>query len=168
MRFDHLVWRARFTGAESDVIRRGLTPQSMDDKWIVSMERDTILIKPSWTGFLIYQVHVTPLEGGGFEVTGVEVCADESQYRRRSDAYERKFINWLIRELMLGQDVEMPMPDELKPTIRERIAGLAASIVGYFREPEAPDAPAAVVSGGERFMAIARAIVESRLSDKWI
>jgi len=98
---------ASFSSEEYEVIKRGLTPRSSDDKWHAAMNGDTLSLRRS--GRLVYRVQFHP-QARGRRVVGALVCDDATQYRRADDVYEGKFLDWVIRALILGQEWEMPAP----------------------------------------------------------
>ena len=109
-------YSASFSSEEYAIIRRGLEPQSSDDKWLVTCENDWISFARSWTGFEIYRIRLEA-RGGRHHVTQALVCDDATRYRRESDRFDRRSLDWLIRGLILGQEVEMPIPAALKRAI---------------------------------------------------
>jgi hypothetical protein len=107
-----LVYQARFTQDEYAIIRRGLVPEEMEDKWFVFWEASSLFFHRSWTGHCVYQVELRPSEDG-CEVAQAAVSTDPEHYRRSSDQYEAALLDFLIRGLLLHQSVEFPMPPDI-------------------------------------------------------
>ena len=99
-----------FSSAEFDEIKRGLVPRDMDDKWFIFFEDPILYLHRSWTGSLIFKVELLPLESGA-RVSRAEVIRDPEI--RQSNEVAAKLLAWLIRGLLLRQEV--PFPDLLVP-----------------------------------------------------
>ena len=65
-----------FSPEGMETLRRGFIPQSMDDKWFMYMEGQTLYAHRSWTGHCIYML--TFREGS--DVIDVTVNRDREQY----------------------------------------------------------------------------------------
>jgi len=81
----------------------------MEDKWFVFSESDVLYFHRSWTGNLIYKVHLS-LSAEGATVRLAEVLRDKKRYKRGSRRYEAKLLEFLVEALLLGRDVEFPLP----------------------------------------------------------
>lgn len=102
-----LDYDAVFTDAEADQLRVGLIPGGMDDRWFIYFADGWLHIHRSWTGFLIYWLK---LEGcpAGVRVTEAWVSRDPEQYEETDSSRDRRILDFLIRHLLLGQEVEFP------------------------------------------------------------
>jgi len=56
-----------FSEEEYELIRRGVIPEVMEDKWFIFLEEDVLYFHRSWTGFCIYQVRMKK-EGAEYRV----------------------------------------------------------------------------------------------------
>jgi hypothetical protein len=120
-------YRASFSPDEYAILRRGLVPQQMEDKWFILWENDWLSFYRSWTGFCIYQLQFGS-NAGRHEVIQALVCDDASQYRRRPDTHEAALVDFLIRGLLLDQRVEFPIPSDVAAVAgvyQHHIAGTA-------------------------------------------
>lgn len=102
-----------FTEEEGARLLRNVLPQQMEDKWIVLVDGGfTLNFYRSWTGFHIYSVVIVqpnPEEGDfHFWTADAVVNRDPEQYAAGDDALEGARLSWLIRTLLLHQDVPMP------------------------------------------------------------
>lgn len=105
----HLPYSATFTADEADLLRRGLIPGEMEDKWFIFWESDSLFFHRSWTGQAVYQVDFRQA-GNQLEVTRALVTAGTFHYRRGKDPDEVALLDFLIRGLLLHQPVAFPVP----------------------------------------------------------
>jgi hypothetical protein len=98
-----------FSPREYEILRRGLIPAEMEDKWFVFWEADSLFFHRSWTGHGIYQVTFRP-SSRGFDVSHAAVATEVDYYRRGSDHDEARLLDFLIRGLLLRQPVQFPVP----------------------------------------------------------
>lgn len=108
-----LPYQAAFSQAEYALIRRGLIPAEMDDKWFIFWEADSLYLHRSWTGHQVYRVEFQPM-GSGFEVAQATVTSDATFYHRGPDSDEAALLDFLIRGLLLHQPVEFPLPSSAR------------------------------------------------------
>jgi hypothetical protein len=79
----------------------------MDEKWFVLFERPYLLLYRSWTGTLIYRLEMD--EGpDGAKVVSATVLDNPEMYRRGSFDYEASLVSYLVRRLLLKQEVPFP------------------------------------------------------------
>ena len=121
-RREPLGYDAVFTDAEFDVIRRGLEPQAMEDRWFVYFADGWLHLYRSWSGFLIYWLRLEECPAG-VRVTEAWVNRDPEQYEGESLEHERATLDWIIRHLLLGHDNEFPThqakPDGQSVTVEQ-------------------------------------------------
>lgn len=104
-----LPYSATFAADEAILLRRGLVPRQMEDKWFIFWEGDSLFLHRSWSGQGIYRVDFRQA-GNDLEVTRALVTAGTLQYRRRADHEEVALLDFLIRGLLLHQPVAFPVP----------------------------------------------------------
>ena len=98
-----------FTEHEYERICLGFIPESMEDKWFLFSEDDTLYVHRSWTGCCIYQL--TLIKGDAdYVVSEALVNRDESQYAGGDDSYDEKLLMFLIDHLLLNESYPLPMP----------------------------------------------------------
>ena len=113
-RRERLAYDTVFTDAEVDVVKQGLEPQTMEDRWFVYFADGWLHLHRSWSGFLIYWLRLEECPDG-MRVTEAWVNRDPEQYEEKNLGYDQAMLDWLIRHLLLEQDVEFPMhPADLK------------------------------------------------------
>jgi len=105
-----------FSQNEMDIIRRGLIPAQMEDKWFVFWEHDTLFFHRSWTGLCIYVAHFD-CSGDSCRMVGAEVNREPAQYEGTSDQQDAEMISYLVDVLLLHRNTQFPN-DELSPQNR--------------------------------------------------
>lgn len=98
----HLPERV-WTAAEWDRIRAGRRAMSMDEKWNVFAEGDTVFLHRSWTGNGIYEVSFAPAPDGGWRIASAVVETDPDRMHARRDDYDRVMIELVISVIVLGE-----------------------------------------------------------------
>jgi hypothetical protein len=115
----HIPYEDAFSDHEIAQIRLGVIPRSMDEKWFIFFEPPFLFFHRSWTGRLIYRLEIED-EFPGARVKDARVVDDPQFYRRQSDEYEACLVSFLVRRVMLEQDVPFPVPEAL----RQHVPGL--------------------------------------------
>jgi len=87
---------------DSYLLRRGTIPRDMEDKWFAYFEGETLLMRRSWTGHLVYEVHCEQV-GEGLYAAFAYANRDPDQYKCDSDEEDRQLLLRLIDELLLGK-----------------------------------------------------------------
>jgi ADP-ribosyl-[dinitrogen reductase] hydrolase len=95
----------RFTPAELDLIRTGVVPEEMEDKWFVYWRDDQLHFHRSWTGFCVYVVDFDTDEG---RMVRALVNRDPDQYSQTDDQLDAELIAYLIDVLLLGRAAPFP------------------------------------------------------------
>lgn len=96
-----------FDATETKLLRRGFVPSEMGDRWFAYFQDGWLYFHRSWTGALIYWLK---LEQGisGTQVAESWVNRDTSQYNESDLAFDRKLLDYLVRSLLLDQDIAYP------------------------------------------------------------
>jgi hypothetical protein len=101
-----------FTAQEYERIRLGFVPESMEDKWFMFTEADTLYIYRSWTGHCIYELHFTR-QGERYTANEIFANRDQSQYTSLGVAYDERLLTFLIESLLLGERSPLPLSKDL-------------------------------------------------------
>jgi len=109
-----------FTPEEMQLIRAGLGPRQMEEKWFVYWEDDILYFHRSWTGYCIYIVRFRQ-EGSSSRMYDADVNRDPEQYGETDDQFDAAMISYLVNVLLLHQDDEFPseQPDPETRAIEE-------------------------------------------------
>lgn len=119
-----LAYEEHFTAEESTRLLRCVLPGDMADKWIVLVDDFELRFHRSWTGFCVYVVTlVNDREDDDFDDDEpIRYCAcdavvnrDPDQYSSTDDAHDAALVSWLIRTLLLEQQVELPADPAATP-----------------------------------------------------
>jgi hypothetical protein len=124
-----LGYRREFSVKEFERMSLGLIPQEMEDKWFIYLEGTTLHFHRSWTGICIYQVEFKQ-DAGKYAVLRALVNRDQTQNQWTEDTYDLELLNFLISNLLLGRQVEFPVPRGLpkespKGLFQHHISGTA-------------------------------------------
>jgi hypothetical protein len=104
-----LGFEATFTQAEAELLRVGLVPQEMEDKWFIYFDDNWLRFHRSWTGALIYALQLAE-STKGVHVTASWVNRDPEQYTETDLGYDRNVLRFLIDALLLQKtDIAFPM-----------------------------------------------------------
>ena len=96
-----------FSSKEMKLIRKGLRPEQMEDKWIICWENNTLSFYRSWTGVCIYVVRFTS-EDDTTKMFEADVNRDPKQYKETDDETDKNMISYLIDVLLLNNDAIFP------------------------------------------------------------
>jgi len=91
-----------FSNQEVDLIKLGLIPEEMEDKWFIYWKDNRLYFHRSWTGIGIYIIHFD-FRNDIYHMSSVEI--DGEFYSNYNGAHE-KLISSLIDNLMLIQNIE--------------------------------------------------------------
>jgi hypothetical protein len=97
-----LTYTDSFTQAEYETIARGLIPRAMEDRWFIFYEEPMLYLYRSWSGQFIYRVTLAR------DDVGARVVCAECPAEYQSDPTLEKLLPWIIRHLLLGQNLAFP------------------------------------------------------------
>ena len=109
-----------FTPKEFEHIARGLIPAGMEDRWFIFLEGSTLSFHRSWTGHCIYRVEFD-YDGWQYAVSSATVNRNPKEYRQIDNDYDAQLLNFLIRNLLLGDNTPFPIPSNLPNNISEEL-----------------------------------------------
>ena len=129
--FQKIPFSASYTDAEYQLIRRGLKPRVMENKWVIFMEGDVAHFHRSWTGECIFQLQFERGKGQ-FTTTLALVDNRSPNGARMGDEHEAELLHFLINNLLLGKSTAFPKPADLQ----EVAPGLYQHLVAGTGYPE--------------------------------
>jgi hypothetical protein len=94
-----LPFARSFAAEELALLRRGLVPEAMEDKWFVVWHDDALWLHRSWTGLCVYRLRFAPDAGGRVRVVEALVNRDPQQYCP-TDAHDLATLPWLLDSLL--------------------------------------------------------------------
>ncbi|MCC9656692.1 hypothetical protein LOC70_12850 [Rhodopirellula sp. JC737] len=106
---EQLDYTASFDLCHEGELSAGLVPECMEDKWFVYRDGDWLYFHRSWTGALIYWVKLD-FDTQSIAVSESWVNRESEQYSSTDTAYDRALVDYLIRGLLLKEQVLFPMP----------------------------------------------------------
>jgi hypothetical protein len=96
-----------FSLQEMKLIRRGLVPEQMEDKWFIYWKDDALYFHRSWSGICIYIVHFVKV-GHGFRMVEANANRDPEQYKETSNERDAEMISYLVDVLLLHEKAIFP------------------------------------------------------------
>lgn len=101
------------------MIRRGVIPEQMEDKWFIYWSEGELFFHRSWTGFCIY---VVKFQTGkeGYTTVEAQVNRDPLQYGKTNDGKDKATVSFLIDVVLLHRPHDFPGsgPTELQALIQ--------------------------------------------------
>ena len=132
-----------FSAEEFARVKAGLSPESMEDKWIIRYEEPHLLFHRSWTGEPVYRVTFGSAPAG--VVVTEALWSKHLADRAGADPlYQAEVLDFLVSNLLLGQSKPFPRPRDIK----EPVPGLLQHHVagtGYKENPGKTKAATAVI-----------------------
>ena len=105
---ERLSYNAVFTSEDGVLLKKGLKPLEMEDKWFVYFVDGWIYLHRSWTGVLIYWLKLDE-SSDEISISEAWVNRDLEQYKETDNNYDALMLDFLIRCLLLNQNVEFPV-----------------------------------------------------------
>ena len=105
---ESLEYQYLFPYKDVDRLQLGLIPLEMEDKWFVYYENGWLYLHRSWTGILIYWLRLDRCSNG-VRVVESWVNRDPKQYKETDTVYDRLMLDFLLRRMILRQDIPFPV-----------------------------------------------------------
>ncbi|GGC67480.1 hypothetical protein GCM10011504_51800 [Siccirubricoccus deserti] len=121
-----------FSEFDSYLIRRGVTPRQMEDRWFIYFESGRLLMRRSWTGLLIYEV-VLEERGASLWARDARANRNPKQYGGTDDEDDKRMILNLIDELLLGLPARVPVQEGLLSPDWQAIAARSTASKAAFQ-----------------------------------
>lgn len=117
-------------------LQKGFTPQSEQDKWVITSQENTLFFGRSSSGSCIFEAHFAPLENGEYQLTAAYANRHPAEYRNQDGDYDSRLLIYLIRRLLLNHPVPFPQPAALphqnKTTHEKHVMGGGEDRPGSF------------------------------------
>jgi hypothetical protein len=94
-----LPYQRTFTASEAGRFRDGIWPQVMEQKWVIFLGDSSLDLWRSWTGVCIFSLPAQASDSGVI-VGPLLVNGDTTQYRRKSDAEDIRFVESVINGIL--------------------------------------------------------------------
>ena len=98
-----LPFERNFTEAEVLRLKRGIEPQSMEDRWHILFKDPWLTFVRSWTGFCVYKVRLE-VSDGGCKIVQAFASRDAKQYGGTDAQDDVGILSFLIDEFLLGRE----------------------------------------------------------------
>lgn len=96
-----LPFERNFTEAEVLRLKRGIEPQSMEDRWHILFKDPWLHFVRSWTGFCVYKVRVES-DPAGCKVSEAWASREKRQYSVTDVHEDVELLSGAIDDLLLG------------------------------------------------------------------
>lgn len=95
-------------------LQLGYQAGTMDEKWTVFAEGQTVFCHRSWTGIGYFEVTFVPVEGGGWRIAAGKIARDRSDLwnrslpgrRRDHDVFNLALLELVLSAIVLGEPAE--------------------------------------------------------------
>lgn len=104
-----IPFEKKFSESESKILKQGIKAGSMDEKWDVFFEKNTLNFYRSWTGIGIFKIEFREEEN---KLIVEKAYADEESVRHTSPEYSSLLLNWIIEILFFKREVPFPRFEE--------------------------------------------------------
>ncbi len=89
------------------MIRRGVIPAQMEDKWFIYWDDGELFFHRSWTGCCVYVVKFQT-DNDGYKAVEARVNRDPLQYGETNDGKDKAMILFLIDVVLLHRAHDFP------------------------------------------------------------
>ncbi|MFB8761204.1 hypothetical protein [Nocardiopsis alba] len=86
-----------------ELLRLGYAAASMDEKWNVFAEDETVFLHRSWTGHGTFAATFAPVEGGGHRIVHAVAERDPERYKGTDDDHDSLMIEAVLGFVVLGE-----------------------------------------------------------------
>lgn len=128
-----LQYSAIFSKSEFAIMRRGLVPRFLDDKWFIFCDNKTLFFHRSGTGHCIYRVELI-VKGGKYHVSRALVNRDSMEYSQEDTAYDTRMLHFIIRCVLLKEHLLFPLaPGACEGSTQEALVVPSASVTPWWK-----------------------------------
>lgn len=92
-----------FRPDEVVLLKRGVIPVEMEDKWFIYWLGNSLYFHRSWTGFCVYVVQFAVAEDGSARIVSVLANRDPDQYSVLNDVVDAEMLASVIDVLLLDE-----------------------------------------------------------------
>ena len=108
---EELRFAENYSTAEFEVMKQGLIPVEMEDKWFIFSEDGWLYFHRTWTGAAIYGIRFESTDSGAKPVESW-TNRDPGQYRETRMDYDMAIVKFLIDAFLLRKHASFPiLPD---------------------------------------------------------
>lgn len=95
-----------YSNSDAKILKKGIRAISMDEKWDIIFDRNTLSFYRSWTGRGIFKIEFIEKENA---LIVKEVFVEEGFYNQQGIDYCSSLLNWIIEVIILGRDIKFPI-----------------------------------------------------------
>ena len=108
----NLDFTESYSAQEFELIKRGLIPEGMKDKWFIFFEEPWLYFHGGWTGASIFGIRFQS-SASGASVVESWASRDPKAWGVKNTGYEQVLLKFLIDVFLLGQSACFPVPSNL-------------------------------------------------------
>src|SRR5579862_2409411 len=105
-----IPYEADFSAEEFDRLNKGLRPQAMEDKWLITYDEPYLTFYRSWTGKPVFRITLTTREDGSAATSEASYSKDFAPDSLGGPGYQVRLLTFLVANLLLGQAIPFPLP----------------------------------------------------------
>jgi hypothetical protein len=124
-----LAYSASFNAEEFALLKDGLIPEEMEDKWFIYYEEPHLFFHRSWTGLPVYRVTLQSEAAGGATAIEALWSKEDTQPSATNQDYEAQVLDFLVSNLLLHQSKPFPLPvhfaEPVHGVLQHAVAGTA-------------------------------------------
>lgn len=110
-----LAFSGEFNRTELSLLKKGIIPEQMEDKWFVYYDDPYLFFHRSWTGKPVYRVELKTNQNK--VIVSEALWAVEFAAADNADpTYQSRLLDFLISNLLLKKNKPFPCPAEVKET----------------------------------------------------
>jgi len=96
---------------DSYMVRRGVIPHQMEDKWFMYCTGNSIHMRRSWTGYLVYEIKFD-LRGDGMYLQQLLINRNTKQYSGTDDNFDKALALFLLKTFLLRLPSQYPTKED--------------------------------------------------------
>lgn len=94
-----------YSNTDSEVLRKGVRAMSMDEKWDIFFDKNTLSFHRSWTGRGIFKIEFLEQEN---ELIVERAFVEENFSNQQGNDYCSSLLNWIIEVVIFRRRTEHP------------------------------------------------------------
>jgi hypothetical protein len=91
-----------FDDSRMERLKMGMIPESMDDKWFVYSESNTLYFHRSWTGIGVFEVTFKEVEEGCWRISECRVSRDLEEYGVTDNWSDAETVSTLLDDILMN------------------------------------------------------------------
>lgn len=94
-----------YSNSDSEVLKKGIRAMSMDEKWDIIFDKNTLSFYRSWTGRGIFKIEFLEQKN---ELIVEKAFVEEKFSNQQGNDYCSSLLNWIIEAVIFRRNAEFP------------------------------------------------------------